>query len=140
MPTLTVAPQGGGTYATTWIVTFSGAGVTGSSIADGVYDITLTGADVTNSSASQLASNETDTFYRLYGDIAGNSAGTLSSTKHSVNATDFNGFALTFGTRTPNAGYVPGFDFDGNGRMQASDFNAFALNFGKRFSGFTLTI
>src|SRR5262249_44748725 len=45
VPTLAVSAQGGGSFDSTWIVTFSGSSVTGASIADGVYDITLAGAD-----------------------------------------------------------------------------------------------
>ena len=66
----------------TWLVTFSGANVTGNSIADGVYDITLNAADVTaNSGGGNLASSRTDTFFRLFGDSNGDAA-VNSSTRH----------------------------------------------------------
>jgi hypothetical protein len=58
----------------TWVVTFSGNGVSGSgSVANGVYNITLNGADVTaaGSGANSLPANDTETFYRLAGDAAG---------------------------------------------------------------------
>jgi hypothetical protein len=69
LPTLNWASPDGGR---TWVVTFSGSGVSGNSIAKGVYDITLNAAAVSPVSGdSIMAANQTDTFYRLFGDIGG---------------------------------------------------------------------
>ena len=59
----------------TWLVTFSGANVTGNSIADGVYDITLNAGAVTADVGSgTLAASQTDTFFRLFGDSNGDAS------------------------------------------------------------------
>ena len=62
------------------IVTFSGAGVVGNSIADGVYDITLNHAGVTDALSQTLAADRVDTFFRMYGNTTGynSSSGTAS--------------------------------------------------------------
>ena len=51
LPTLNWSSPDGGT---TWIVTFSGAGVAGNSIANGVYNITLNNTAVTAVKAAAL--------------------------------------------------------------------------------------
>src|SRR5208283_1141913 len=64
----------------TWVVHFGGAGVTGGgSIADGVYDITLSAAHITTASGGAVTlhtynggnggiGNDTETFYCFFGD------------------------------------------------------------------------
>jgi subtilase family serine protease len=128
VPTLTWASPDGGV---TWVVTFSGAGVSGGSIADGVYDITLNASAVTDAANQMLSGDRVDTFYRLFGDVDGNGR---------VNATDYSAFVGTFGLRSGQTGFLAAFDVDADGRVNSTDYNAFVDNFGDRFSGFTPTI
>ena len=80
----------------TWLVTFSGSNVTGNSLADGVYDITLNSADVTADAGSgTLAASQTDTFFRLFGDTNGDAAVTSRP--------DAQQFAGTLAVRPPQA-------------------------------------
>ena len=67
LPTLSwTSPDGG----LTWVVTFSGAGVVGGSIADGDYDITVVSTAV-HANGQTMTSNVTNTFFRLFGDTNG---------------------------------------------------------------------
>ncbi len=132
VPTVNYSSPDGGF---TWIVTYSGAGVTANhSIADGVYDILLNPTAVTyNASGATLTQNNrgTDTFYRLYGDLQGSK---------SVSLFDKGKFNLAFGTSPGAANYQIAFVDDGNFSIDAFDKAKFNLNFGKSFSGFTPTI
>ena len=109
-PTLTwtaMNPNSDGS-ATQWAVTFSGSGVVGNSIANGVYDITLNSADVI-SDANPLVTVQprpTDTFYRLFGDINGDGV---------VNASD------NFQFKTALATYNAAFDYNNDGVVNAAD-------------------
>ena len=81
----------------TWIVTFSGTNVTGNSIADGVYDITLNASAVTADVGSgTLASSQTDTFFRLFGDSNGDASVTSRP--------DVQNFAAAFGSSNTSSG------------------------------------
>ena len=72
LPTLSWSTPDGGL---TWVVTFSGAGVVGGSIADGDYDITVVSTAV-HANGQTMTSDVTNTFYRLFGDT--NGAGQVS--------------------------------------------------------------
>jgi predicted outer membrane repeat protein len=128
VPTVSFSSSDGGV---TWVVTFSGNGVIAGSIADGVYDVTLNAADVTDAAGQVLSADRTDTFYRLYGDTQGHQR---------VNATDYSAFVGAFGSRSGQSAYLACLDYDGNGRINAVDYSAFVGNFGTRYSGFTATI
>ena len=119
--------------STQWAVTFSGAGVTGGSIANGVYDITMNAAAITSDANPAVTSQarSTDTFYRLYGDLTGNQR---------VTAADYNAFLSTYNLRSNQAGYLAAFDAQNTGRINAADFNAFLADYNQRLSGFTATI
>jgi len=108
---------------TTWIVTFSGAGVVGNSIADGVYDVTLTAGAFT----------QTDTFYRTFGDINGD---------NQVNSlTDVTDFKKALGASSGAAAYVAAFDVNADAQINSLvDFTQFKLRLGRSVSGFTETI
>jgi hypothetical protein len=121
------SPDGG----LTWVVTFSGASVVNGSIADGVYDLTLNHAAVTDAQGHTLAADKVDTFYRLYGDTNGD--GTVN------NADTFN-LRATFGLSTGDAGYLAYLDYDGNGTVNNADVFQFRNRFGTTFSNFTATI
>jgi hypothetical protein len=109
-PTLTwtaINPNSDGS-STQWAVTFSGSGVVGNSIANGVYDITLNSADVTSdaNAAINVQSRPTDTFYRLFGDINGDGV---------VNAAD------NFKLKAALSVYSAAFDANGDGVVNAAD-------------------
>ena len=116
-----------------WVVTFSGPGVVGGSIGDGVYDITLNNAAVTSDANPSVRSQTrpTDTFYRLFGDAQGTGK---------VNAADYNAFLSSYGLKSGSAGYLGYFADDGSTKIDAADYNAFLGNYGKKLSGFTVTI
>ena len=94
--------------ATQWAVSFSGAGVVGNSIANGVYDITLNSADVSSDAnpSMNVQARPTDTFYRLFGDINGDGV---------VNAAD------NFQFKTAMVTYNAAFDYNGDGVVNAAD-------------------
>lgn len=127
IPTLNwaaVNPDGNGASAQ-WIVTFSGSGVLGGSIANGVYDITLNTAAVTSESNPLLPAlpHNTDTFYRLFGDVYGT---------ESVTAADYN--LLKKALRT----YDVRFDYNGDGVVDITDYNQFANDLSVEFTGFSI--
>src|SRR5262249_18395197 len=131
VPTLNYSSPDGGL---TWIVIFSGAGVAGNSIGDGVYDILLNQSAVTyNYSGATLTqcNRATDTFYRLFGDSNGDQR---------VNNTDLARFSNSFASTVADAAYLPYFDFNADGRINNSDLNQFSKRFGINLSGFTPTI
>ena len=119
--------------STQWALTFSGAGVSGGSIADGVYDITLNPTAVTSDAnpAVTAQSRPMDTFYRLFGDAQGTGK---------VNASDYTAFLSTYGLKSTSPGYLGYFAADGSTKIDAADYNAFLANYGKKLSGFTPTI
>ena len=123
VPTLTwtaINPNSDGS-ATQWAVSFSGAGVVGNSIANGVYDITLTSADVTSDAnpSVTLQSRPTDTFYRLFGDINGDGV---------VNAAD------NFQFKTALSTYNAAFDYNDDGVVNAADNFQFKISQSYNFS------
>ena len=132
VPTLSWAPVAG-SGNTQWAVTFSGSGVTGGSIANGAYDITIQDpASITAVSDSQALSlagsgigSATQSFYRLFGDI---------NADEFVNAADNLHFKVALTT------YNAAFDFNGDGFVNASDNLKFKNDLTMNFSGFTPTI
>lgn len=129
LPTINYSTSNGGL---SWVVTFSGAGVVGGSIANGVYNITLNSSAVSAvSGGGTLAASRTDTFYRLYGDINGDKR---------VNATDLAQMNNTFGLRSTQVGFIAGFDVNNDGRINATDLAQLNNTFGIRYLGFTNTI
>jgi hypothetical protein len=121
------SPDGG----VTWVVTFSGNGVVGNSIADGVYDLTLSAAAVSDTQGQALAADRVDTFYRLYGDTSGHGT---------VNNADTFQLRKTFGKNTGDAGFLAYLDYDGDGTVNNADVFQFRNRFGTTFSNFTATI
>jgi hypothetical protein len=122
------SPDGG----TTWVATFTG--VTGNSIADGAYDIALNPSAVTyNFSGATLAQSNRalDTFYRLYGDLAGN---------QTTNAADTRQLGRTFGLTSGASGYNAALDYSDIGAINAAAVTQFKKRFGVVLSGFTPTI
>ena len=135
VPTLSwtaINPNSDGS-STQWAVAFSGVGVTGGSIADGVYDITLNAAAVTSDANPSVTvqPRATDTFYRLFGDAQGTGK---------VNSADYTAFLSTYGLNASGAGYLGYFADDGTTKIDSADYNAFLGNYGKKLIGFTATI
>jgi hypothetical protein len=131
VPTVNYASPDGGV---TWFVTFGGAGVSGNSIADGVYDILLDSTKVSAvSGGGTLASNRSDTFFRLFGDINGD---------QQVNSlVDHTQFKKALGSYTGQAAYLAALDFNGDGQINSLlDYSRFRLRLGSAFSGFTPSI
>ena len=131
VPTLTWAainPNSDGS-STQWAVTFSGAGVAGGSIANGIYSIILHPASVTfdGNPAVTVQPRPTDTFYRLFGDINGDGV---------VNAAD------NFRLKTAMATYNAAFDYNDDGVVNATDNTQFKASQSYNFanSGIVYTI
>ena len=138
VPTLVLTalnnPNGDGS-ATEWAVTFTGNGVQGGSIGNGLYDITLNASDVTLDGSPSVTATPraTDTFYRLFGDLIGNQT--------RVNATDYGDFLSTYNLRSGQTGYIAAFDITGTGaRINATDYGDFLADYNTRYTGFTPTI
>ena len=132
VPTLNWAAIAG-SNDTQWAVTFSGAGVTGGSIANGAYTITITDpASIAAESDGQTLSlassgidSPTQSFYRLFGDINGDGV---------VNAADNLKFKQALTT------YNGAFDYNQDGVVNAADNLKFKNDLTVNFSGFTPTI
>jgi hypothetical protein len=117
----------------TWILTFSGSGVTGGSIADGVYNLTLDAADVTPTSGSDTfyGPNPVTTFARLFGAQTGttNTGGGPTDHQLTVSNTD----KLRFNGAFNNAGstFTAAFNYTNHGGAVS---NSDKLQFNKRFN------
>jgi Bacterial Ig-like domain (group 3) len=132
VPTLSWAPVAG-SGDTQWAVTFSGNGVSGGSIANGAYTITVNDpASITAESDGQALSlagsgigGATQSFYRLYGDIGGDKF---------VNAADNINFKNALTT------YNAAFDSNNDGVVNAADNGRFKNDLTVNFGGFTPTV
>jgi hypothetical protein len=127
LPTLSWSSPDGGL---TWVVTFSGAGVVNNSIADGVYDLTLNAAAVTDAGGQVLSAGRTDTFFRLYGDTNGDGT---------VNNTDTFQAKNTFLKSAGDAGYLAYLDYNGDGTVNNTDTFQLKKRFLMTYGGFTAT-
>jgi hypothetical protein len=128
LPTLSWSSPDGGL---TWVVAFSGNGVVNNSIADGVYDITLNAAAVTDAEGQTLSAGRTDTFFRLYGDTNGDGT---------VNNTDTFQFKSTFLKNAGDAGYLAYLDYNGDGTVNNTDAFQLKRRFLITYGGFFATI
>ena len=132
VPTLAWAPIAG-SGNTEWAVSFSGASVTGGSIANGAYTITVAdpGSITAVSDGPALSLGDsgigsaTQSFYRLFGDINGDEV---------VNAADNLKFKQALTT------YNAAFDYNDDGTVNAADNLKFKNDLTLSFSGFTTTI
>ncbi len=124
-PTLNVAPV---PFTNEWVVTFTdpvNLSVVGNSIANGAYTITINPALVTAVSGGQnLASGETDTFYRLYGDVTG---------VQSVKNVDANAFNRAWGNFYYSFNFNATLDYNDDGKYTNIDANAFNRAFNTRY-------
>jgi IPT/TIG domain/Bacterial Ig-like domain (group 3) len=132
VPTLSWASVAG-SGDTEWAVTFSGNGVTGGSIANGAYTITVADPgsitaesdDQALSLASSGIGGGTQSFFRLFGDINGDEF---------VNAADNVKFKQALTT------YNAAFDYSQDGFVNAADNAKFKTDLTVNFTGFTPTI
>ena len=107
------------------VVHFSGSSVINSSIADGVYDLTVHSSLVTDASSNPMAGGDrVFTFHRLFGDFDGNGK---------VNNADYARFAATYGKKSTDPAFLAMFDFDGNGSVNNADYGQFTLRYGHSF-------
>jgi Dockerin type I domain len=122
-----------GSGDTQWAVAFSGAGVTGGSIANGAYTITVADPNsITAESdgtalsfASSGIDSATQSFFRLFGDINGDGF---------VNAADNAKLKQALST------YNAAFDYSQDGFVNAADNAQFKDDLTVNFNGFTPTI
>jgi glucose/arabinose dehydrogenase len=102
---------------------FSGPGLVGGSLPNGLYSLTVFGDQLSDSLGADLDGDANGTpggdfvgdFHRLFGDADGD---------RDVDAADFLAMRLAFGTNEVD------FDFDGDGDTDATDFAAFRSAFG----------
>ena len=125
-----VSPDGG----FTWVVTFSGTGVTGNSIANGEYQIVLNNSAVLAvTGGGTLASNDTESFYRLFGDTVGNGHDRVNNTDNLV-------YLGAFGSRSTQNNFLAYLDYNDDGRINNADNLTYLSAFGVRYLGFAATI
>ncbi len=126
VPTVNVAAV---PFTNEWVVTFTDPvnfSVTGNSIANGAYTIAINPADVTAVSGGEnLVAGETDTFYRLYGDVTG---------VQSVKNVDANAFNRAWGNFYYSFNFNAALDFNADGKYTNIDANAFNRAFNTRYS------
>jgi autotransporter-associated beta strand protein len=102
------------------VLTFTGAGIIGGSLADGNYTLTVNSAVVHDGFGQALdgdgdgisAGDRVDAFFRLFGDADGD---------RDVDRRDQALFRRTFRKRTGQAGFLAFFDFDGDGDVDKRD-------------------
>ncbi len=125
-PTLNVAPV---PFTNEWVVTFTdpvNGSVIGNSIANGAYSISINPAFVTSATGGlNLSAGETDTFYRLYGDVSG---------VQSVKNVDANAFNRAWGNFYYSANFNAALDYNDDGKFTNIDANAFNRAFNTRYS------
>lgn len=112
-------PSGDGT---TYTLAFGG--LTAGSLPDGVYDLVLDAAAVTDPAGQHLAANHTLKFHRLFGDVDGNRV---------VNMVDYTRLRVTLARSTGDPLYNGVFDYDGNGTITVTDLAQFRRRFGMRY-------
>ncbi len=125
-PMLNVAPV---PFTNEWVVTFTDPvnnSVIGNSIANGAYSISINPALVTAVIDGQnMSAGETDTFYRLYGDVTG---------AQSVKNVDVNAFNRAWGNAYYSANYNAVLDYNDDGKFTNIDANALNRAFNTRYS------
>ena len=125
---LSVAPSvvGGRTIA---VLTFTGSGIIGGSLADGSYTLTIQGEHIRDEVGRELdgdrdgngGGDRVDAFFRLFGDSDGD---------RDVDWLDRNLFRSAFGKINGDTGYLWFFDFDADGDVDGLDNGQFNRRFG----------
>jgi len=111
------------------VLTFTGAGIIGGSLADGNYTLTIRsdlvhdaiGRGLDGDADGIAGGNHTDALFRLYGDSDGD---------RDVDLFDLGDFLSTFGRRRGEAHYLASMDFNGDDRVGVLDLLAFARQVG----------
>lgn len=126
VPTLawTALDPGVGGASAQWVVSFSGAGVVGNSIADGEYTLSLAASAATNSAGIAAAAANT-TFERLFGDLSGDGA---------VNFSDLLQMSRAYGSNQSSSAYVAALDYDDNGQINFIDLLEFSQRYGQTYT------
>jgi polygalacturonase len=110
----------------TYILTFTDLSYIGGSLPDGVYDLVVTAAQVTNSVGATLSGgDQTFSFYRLYGDYFGTG---------SVGFADLVLLAQDFGVTSSSPKYLSYMDVDDEGSIGFAALVKLAQNFGASLS------
>jgi hypothetical protein len=109
----------------TYVLTFSGSGVIGGSLADGIYDLLVTASRVQDLAGNPLTANYSQRFHRLFGDSDGNRI---------VNALDYARLKSTFGRLPSDPLFNSAFDYEGNNLINALDLARFRQRYGLVFS------
>jgi hypothetical protein len=110
-------------YASCYLLSFSGPGVLNGSLPDGAYDLLLQAAAVQDPLGQPLAGGDYAlAFHRLYGDYDGNGK---------VNNTDLFWFKSTFARARGEVEYLQVLDYDGNGKVNNTDLFWFKAHFGQ---------
>ncbi|GEM_PF-969887 len=104
-----------------YVLSFSGIGVVGGSLADGIYDLSVAAAGVHDLAGNALGGNFSQRFHRLYGDYDGNKT---------VNNGDYFWFKQTFNKNTGDTGFLDLCDYDANGTVNNGDYFQFKKRFG----------
>jgi len=118
---------GGRTVA---VLTFSGSGIIGGSLADGDYTLTIRGDHIRDEVGRELdgdgdgngGGDRVDAFFRLFGDSDGD---------NDVDWLDRDLFRSAFGTSAGEPAYLWYFDFDGDGDVGGLDNGEFSRRFGQ---------
>jgi RHS repeat-associated protein len=111
------------------VLTFTGPGIVGGSLADGRYTLKVAGSQVTDAlgnrldgaGSGQAGSDSLTALSRLYGDVNGDGV---------VNGLDFGLFRSAFGTAAGDPAYLDYLDYNGDGAINGLDFAQFRSRFG----------
>ncbi len=104
-----------------YVLSFTGTGVVGGSLADGIYDLSVAAAGVHDLAGNALVGSFSQRFHRLYGDYDGNKT---------VNNADYFWFKQTFNKSVGATGFLDPFDYDNNGTVNNGDYFQFKQRFG----------
>jgi len=104
-----------------YVLSFSGTGVVGGSLPDGIYDLSVAAAGVQDLAGNGLVGSFSQRFHRLYGDYDGNKT---------VNNADYFWFKQTFNKSLGETGFLDLFDYDGNGTVNNGDYFQFKKRVG----------
>jgi len=100
----------------TYVLTFSGTGIVGNSLADGIYDLAVDASKVTDAYGQTLTGGGGLAFHRIFGDQDGD---------RDVDATDSRAFRAALDSTLAQAPYRMWFDYDLDGDIDATDSRAF---------------
>jgi subtilisin-like proprotein convertase family protein len=110
----------------TYVLSFGGTGIVGGSLADGVYDLAVVAAKITDVHGQALAGGGGSlAFHRLFGDQDGD---------RDVDTVDTARFKQASGSRVGDAAYRSHFDSDGDGDIDTVDTARFKQRIGIRYT------